>query len=307
MFFLFIFSIILFLFSIDYISKHIENKISYNIKKIIIKINHNKLLLLLFGILSTSLFQSSSLIIALIIVLTDSNKIDFDDSIYLMMGSNIGTCSTAFITSIDGNYIFCFLILFYILIRLITHKKAQLIIGIILLLISVKILDYSVIPMGNSYILLHLFANNTSIINILVSSIITAITQSSSSMVAAVQSFTSKNIINIKTASDMIIGSNIGTCITAFIVSIKGNKLAKKCAWFNLFFNILGVISFLIFRYFINIYLYINVYPVKLQVAYIHLIFNILNVIAYIVFFRLYIVLCKHTRIKFKKKIQFKL
>ncbi len=285
MFFLFLLSIVLFILSIDYISKNINNHFSEFIKNAIIKINHNQFLLLIIGIVCTILVQSSSLIISLIIILVGYKKITFKDSIFLMMGSNIGTCSTAFITSINS-YFFIFLLLFlYFSFYCFFRKKVKILLGIAMLLISIQVLDYAVAPLSSSNLFRFLFSNDHStLFNLAVSSFITGITQSSSAIIASLQSFASNNIINIKTATDMMMGANIGTCITAFIVGLRGNNLSRKCAKFNFIFNIVGVFAFLIFRNIFNLYQFVNSFPIDLQIAYIHLIFNILNVIVYLPF-----------------------
>lgn len=285
MIFLFVISIFLFIFSIDYISKNIDTKLSDFIKELILKINHNKFLLLLIGILSTIFVQSSSLIISLIIILTGKKKISFTDSIFLIMGSNIGTCSTAFISSIDSICLIISLFFIYIILKIFFKKNFEVLFGIIMLLTSIKVLDYAALPLSNSSFFLNLFSNqNPTHVNIIISSVITGITQSSSAIIAMLQSLAKINLINIKTVTDMMMGANIGTCVTAFIVGFRGNEITKKCAKFNFIFNIIGVIAFLFFRKIINIYKIFNVYDIKLQVAYIHLLFNILNVFVYLPF-----------------------
>lgn len=285
MFFLFILSVLLFILSIDYISKNINNEFSNFIKNMIIKINHNAFLLLIIGIFATIFVQSSSLIISLIIILVGYKKITFRDSMYLMMGSNIGTCSTAFITSFSSSYFIYLLLILYLLIRVLFKKKIKILLGITMLLISIEILDYAVLPLSSSNFFTYLFSNtHSTFFNLFISSVITGITQSSSAVVASLQSFCVNNIINIKTATDMMMGANIGTCITAFIVGLRGNDLSKKCAKFNFYFNIIGVLAFLIFRRVVPLYRLVNGFDIKLQIAYIHLLFNIVNVIVYLPF-----------------------
>lgn len=294
MFFLFIFSIVLFLLSIDYISKNIDNQFSEFIKNTIIKINHNPWFLLLIGIICTMLVQSSSLIISLVILLVANKKITFHDSLFLMMGSNIGTCSTAFITAFRSIYFIFFIFFIYLLIWIFFKKKVKILIGIDMLLISICILDYAVSPLMHSTWFPKLFSNDHStLFNLLLSSIITGITQSSSAIVATLQSFAFHNLINIKTATDMMMGANIGTCVTAFLVCFRGNELSKKCAVFNFIFNIVGVGAFLLFREIVPIYRLVNTFPIKLQIAYIHLLFNLLNVSIYLPF-----LLKKHSNLK---------
>lgn len=285
MFFLFLLSIVLFILSIDYIGKNINNQFSEFIKNTIIKIHHSKFLLLMIGILGTIVVQSSSLIISLIIILVGHQKITFKDSVFLMMGANIGTCSTAFITSINSYFFIILLLFFYSLFYLFFRKRIKILFGIAMLLISIQILDYAVAPLSSSNLFHLLFSNeHSTLFNLVVSSVITGITQSSSAIIASLQSFASNNIINIKTATDMMMGANIGTCITAFIVGLRGNALAKKCAKFNFIFNMVGVLAFIVFRNVFNLYLYVNSFSVALQIAYIHLVFNVLNVIVYLPF-----------------------
>lgn len=294
MFFLFVLSILLFLLSIDSINKNIDNQFSEFIKNTIIKINHNPWLLLFVGIVCTVLVQSSSLIISLVILLVANKKITFHDSLFLMMGSNIGTCSTAFITAFRSVYFILFVLLIYLFFWIFLKKKIKILLGIAMLLTSILVLDFAVSPLIHSELFCQLFSNDHStLFNLLLSSIITGITQSSSAIVAALQSFAFHNLINIKTATDMMMGANIGTCVTAFLVCFRGNELSKKCAVFNFVFNIVGVGGFLFFREVVPIYRFVNTLPIKLQIAYIHLLFNLLNVLIYLPF-----LLKKHSNLK---------
>ncbi len=286
MFLFFILSLVLFILSIDFISKNINNRFSELIQIYIIKLHHNRILLLLIGIFTTMILQSSSLLISLIIILVDHKKISFYDSLFLMMGANIGTCSTAFITSLNPLFFLFFFFLLYFLIYFLFKKKVKVLLGIAMLLISISLLDFSVQPLNHSPFFHQIFCNmHSTLFNLFISSLITGITQSSSAIIATLQTFTANNIINIKTATDMLMGANIGTCITAFIVGMRGTDLAKKCAKFNFVFNLVGVGAFLIFREIIPIYRLVNEFHVKLQIAYIHLLFNLLNVLIYIPFF----------------------
>ncbi len=285
MFFLFALSIVLFLLSIDYISKNIDEKVSQKVKDLILSINHNSFLLLLIGAGATMIVQSSSLIISLIIVLVGNKKIDFKDSLYLMMGSNIGTCSTAFLSSINSTYFLFFLLGLYFLFRFFFKRNIKILLGVSMLFMSITLLDAATLPLSKSHIFLHLFSNeNSTFFNLFVSSFFTSITQSSSAVIASLQSFLKHNFINIKTATDMMMGANIGTCSTAFLASLKGGELSRKSAKFNLNFNLVGVLFFLLFRRGIPIYFLFQSFPVKIQISLLHLLFNILNVLVYLPF-----------------------
>lgn len=285
MFLLFVLAILLFLFSINYIRENIDEKITERVKDFIISINHNRFLLLIIGVFATIIVQSSSLIISLVVILTGSKKITFYDSLFLMMGANIGTCSTAFIKSFNSYYLIILILLIYIFLYIFKKTKLNLLFGIFMLLISMEILDIAVLPLSSSHFFRNLFSNSHStFLNILISSLFTSITQSSSVVVASLQSFSYHNIINIKTATDMIMGANIGTCMTAFLVAFKGGTLASKSARFNLLFNIVGVISFIIFRKIVPIYFLLQGININTQIAIIHLLFNIVNVLVFLPF-----------------------
>ena len=121
-FILFILGIILFFIGINIFNKNMYQYSESNFIKIIKKISKNKYLFLLLGIIITIILQSSSLCICLVITLIHNKIIDLDNSIYFIMGSNLGTCATAYLFTLPSNY-FIFIFLLLSSIFFILHNK----------------------------------------------------------------------------------------------------------------------------------------------------------------------------------------
>ena len=236
------------------------------------------------GIVITMIIQSSSATIALVIALLNAGILSFRQGRYIVIGANIGTTVTVQIFSWPlegyvhlllavglGLYLIC-----YFLERNWLKYIAQGLVGFGILFFGLRLLE-GLIRSEQAVFFLHLVnkAAYNPLIGILAGGIITAIIQSSSALTGVVVALAKEEAITLSAALAVALGSNIGTCITAFIASVGTKPVAKKLAYFHLFFNLVGgVIIFIFLRPFGQL-VSLSADVLAKQVANAHTIFNI--------------------------------
>ena len=280
----------LFLFGINSLTSGLK-KINKDKFSRIIKQTNNKYKGVFWGTIITAIVQSSSFITVLLVSLVDSNIISLNNSIGLIMGSNIGTCITSWILSLSsiGNNFLTFLsidnllgiiailsLFFFFKKRL---NKAQILFGLIILILGMNLMSESMMPLSESstfQTILKYFENP--ILGLISGIIITAIFQSSSLVIGILESLSIGSNISFLAGYTIILGSNIGTCITALIASTNTSKTSKVVSMFHLVFNIIGTLIFIIGFYLLN-YLFDFTFTYQtinaFHIAIIHTIFNL--------------------------------
>lgn len=304
----FIIGITLFLFGINTLTNSLK---SFNKDKFdnLIKKTNNKYKGVFVGAFITALLQSSSFVTVILVSLVDSGLMTLNNSIGIIMGSNIGTCITSWIFSLANlnNYASIFKldnllgIIAIASIILLFKKKikiANITFSLIILILGMNIMSESLVPFTETKTFLSLLTYLTNpLLGLLAGIIITAIFQSSSIVIGIIESLAITDNINFILGFTLILGSNIGTCITALISSINTNKTSKKVSMFHLVFNIIGVliflISFFILNYFFNFsftYRTISAFDIAL----IHTLFNVLSTIILLPFTKKMLKLCDY-------------
>lgn len=294
----FLISIIVFIYGITLFSNSLSNICQNNIKYILEKYTKNTFKGIIFGTIITAICQSSTLITIITVGLVNSNILTFHNSLGIMMGANLGTCITSFLVSIlnisNNNKILLLLnpntyIPILIIIGLIFYFKkrkikSNIFIGFSLFMLGLKMMENSLLPISNYdwfNNLLLLF--NNPLIGIFIGILITIIIQSSSASVAILQTLSKNNNFNYLMVIPIIMGENIGTCITTLIASIRLKKNAKKVAISHLLYNIFGSIFFLILFYLLYLFEFKFLYNEvdSFKIAIIHTLFNLLSIIIF--------------------------
>ena len=280
----------LFLFGISNLTNGLK-KINKDKLTKLIKETNNKYKGVIIGTFLTALIQSSSFITVLLVSLVDSGIMSLNNTIGLIMGSNIGTCITSWIislSSINENYlaflsidnllgIFAILSLFFLIRK--RHNKVAILLGIIILILGMNLMTKSMAPLANnpSFQKMLVYLSNP-VFGLIMGIILTGIFQSSSLVIGILEGLAISSNISFLAGYTIILGSNIGTCVTALIASSTTSKTSKVVSMFHLVFNIVGVLLFLIIFYTLN-YFYnfsftyqnINAF----HIALIHTVFNI--------------------------------
>lgn len=278
----------LFIYSIDYLS---TNLISISLNKIKQKLNSitsSTLKSLSTGFIATALIQSSSAVIILTISLINAKALTFNNSIGIMLGSNIATTITSFITGLNIEKLSAYILLTGLILSFFkekTKKTGKIIFAIGLLFYSLFLTSFAINNIKNSTTI-HLYIQSVSssfILSVIIGTLITLILQSSSVFIAILQIIASSGLLSIYQAIPFIFGANIGTTFDSFYGLINSSKDAKKLAHFNLIFNISTVILFSIlivpFKSLIKITTTFFNTNIALSIAIINILFNTIGVI----------------------------
>ncbi len=271
----------LFLFAIYTIDKSFEHTraLSPSVEKLFAKPCFS----FAFGILSAALTQSSSAINSILTTLRDKDKIEEKSTLYAIAGSNIGTTATAFLAvmqNVSVNAFFSSVIfaatLFLVLVKQDKKKKyALLLCGFSMIFISFSIIKHTV-PELVRYLNLGFLTSPYPIIPFVVCLILTALCQSSSLVSVLIISFAKINALSLTNALFMIMAANIGTCSTVFLVSVGKSKKSVRVAVFNLLFNVIPALFFIVAYYsrMLDSFLQLNV-AIDTKIAIFHTLFNV--------------------------------
>ena len=290
----------LLIYGMKILSTNLKKLSGGKLEKVLVSATNNVLKALLVGILITVATQSSSATTVIVVGLVNSEILKLKNAIPIIMGANIGTTITSQIlrlTNIDGGSwlsLFTpavlapiFLLIGILIMGITTDKKknniGEMIIGVGLLFTGM----ISMIDIASGFSELPILTEILSklsnpILGVLAGALITAIVQSSAATIGIVQALSTTGIVTYATTIPVILGQNIGTCVTSIFASIGGTKNAKRASAVHLYFNLIGTIVFLIFIY---TYQYMIGFPFWQdtidmgQIANFHTIFNIVSTI----------------------------
>lgn len=279
--------LIVFIFSIKFLSETMENNLDSKVKIILNKLTYNKISSLIIGVLITLLFQSSSLVIVIIIALAHSGILDIKKAIPLILGSNIGTTFTAQITAFNIDDLLPIIILIGLILYLYgTNPKHRLIatfiLSISLIFIGISLMGSSLYEITSSnYMLKNIgYVYDSKVKSILFGTFFSALIHSSSTSVVLLQLISKTGIIPLISSIYILFGLNIGTSIDAIIAGVSTNSYGRRIALFHLLFNIFGVIIFFHLGDILkNIVVIISPDNIARQIANAHTIFNITMVL----------------------------
>ncbi len=253
---------------------------------------------LITGLVVTMLIQSSSATTVIIISLVNAGLLSFRQAQGVVMGANIGTTATVQLFSFSledsaGLIILVGLILYssyYFTGLKYLQYIARGVIGFGILFFGLDVLGGLVNQWREADFFLRTVSNLSAIpiLGIISGGLITAIIQSSSALTGIVVVLAKENLLDLLGAVALAVGSNVGTCITAFIAGINSSPAAKKVVWFHFFFNLAGVIVLgPILPHFVKL---VSLTAEKLarQVANAHTIFNLVNTGLFIMGLQIY-------------------
>jgi phosphate:Na+ symporter len=206
---------------------------------------------MLIGTVATAMLQSSSAVLVMTVGLVAANLLTFRQSIGIILGANIGTTITTEILTFDLSHIIIPLLLTGLIALFIPKKKAFSIgcftFGLACIFIAMDGLESLAYPLASlpSVHTLFEFTNTHSLTGVAIGAALTGLVQSSTATTAIAMGFMSDHLLTLKSGIAIMLGANIGTCITAFIATIGASKHAKLVAFANIWLNLLGVIVFL--------------------------------------------------------------
>ena len=227
-----------FLYGMLVMSGGLEKIAGGRLEKLLEKMTSNPIKSFALGAGITIAIQSSSAVTVMLVGFVNSGIMKLSQSIGIIMGSNVGTTITSWILSLKNN---------------LSKRKniGTFLVGFAVLMFGMGLMSSSMAPLADSpefARVLTLFANP--IFGLLVGMIVTAIIQSSAASVGMLQALSMTGSVSYAIAVPIIIGQNIGTCITAVLSSIGVNTNAKRVSVVHVVFNLLGAVIFLPLYYF---------------------------------------------------------
>lgn len=251
----------LFLFGMTLMGQALERRAGKKLKSLLGRITTNRFAGLMTGLGVTAIIQSSSATTVMVVGFVNSGLMTLKQSINVIMGANIGTTVTAWILSLAGidskNFFVSLLkpssftpilaligIIFYMMSKNSKRKDTGMILlGFSTLMFGMETMSGAVAGLRNSPEFQQLFLTFTNpILGVLAGAVLTAIIQSSSASVGILQALASTGAVSYGAAIPIIMGQNIGTCVTALISSAGTSKNAKRAALVHLSFNVIGAI-----------------------------------------------------------------
>ena len=264
----------LFLYGMELMGDALKKSAGNNLKAILGKMTTNPIKGFFLGLVVTAVIQSSSATTVMVVGFVNSGTMTLLQSVGVILGANVGTAVTAWLTALSGidggsealgviQYLkpdawMPILALIGICLVMFVKRGKKKDIGVILLgfsilMVGMSMMSDSVAGLKNDdgfKSILTMFENP--ILGVLAGLVLTAIVQSSSASVGILQSLTATGAITYGAAIPIVMGQNIGTCVTAMISSVGANKNGKRAALVHLYFNIIGVVIVLALFYLLS-------------------------------------------------------
>ena len=306
-----------FLFGMHVMSGSLEKLAGGNLQKILKEVTSNPVKSLFFGAIVTIAIQSSSALTVMLVGLVNSGIMELAQTVGVIMGSNIGTTLTAWILSLSGiesDNLFISMLkpenfspviaLIGVIMIMGSKKEKRKDVGIIMagfavLMYGMQLMSGAVSPLADMPEFTGLLTTfNNPFLGVLVGAVFTGVIQSSAASVGVLQALAMTGAISYSMAIPIIMGQNIGTCVTALLSSIGVNKNAKRVSIihisFNLFGTAIGLVVYCIARYAVDLALF-NDSITPVMIAVFHSIFNIATTIILLPF--------SNTLVKIAKKL----
>ena len=249
----------LFLFGMNVMGEALERRAGNSLRTLLGKLTGNRMLGFLTGLAVTAVIQSSSATTVMVVGFVNSGLLTLRQAIGVIMGANVGTTVTAWILSlsgIEGDNLFIQLlkptsftpilaligVVYYMFLKDSKKKDTGMILlGFAVLMFGMDIMSGAVKGLRNEAWFTDLFLLFTNpILGVIAGAVLTAVIQSSSASVGILQALSATGAVSYAAAIPIIMGQNIGTCITAMLSCVGANKNAKRAAVVHLLFNILG-------------------------------------------------------------------
>ena len=287
----------LFLYGMNLLGDGLAKASGGRLESILEKLTSNPLKAVLVGTGVTAVIQSSSATTVMVVGFVNSGIMKLQQAVGIIMGANIGTTATSWILSLSGIESSSFFIqllkptsfspilaIIGVAIIMFSNKDklknvATILIGFAILMFGMDTMSNAVKPLADVpefTSILTRFSNP--VLGMLAGLVLTAVIQSSSASIGILQALCVTGAIGYNVAIPIIMGQNIGTCVTAMISSIGASKNAKRAALVHLYFNIIGTILFMVVFYAIN-----AIYPFSFMemaadqkgIATVHSVFNV--------------------------------
>lgn len=282
----------MFIYGMQIMASGLENAAGNKMKKLLEALTRNKFLGVLLGAFITAVIQSSSATTVMVVGFVNAGIMNLTQAMGVIMGANVGTTITGWLVSsaewaefLSPTKLAPIAIILGVVVMLTGKRKSSkdmssIIVGFGLLFVGISSMSSAVSPLKDVEAFCNLFVKlgGNPFLGILVGAGVTAIIQSSSASVGILQSLAAAGLVPFNAAIYIIMGQNIGTCVTAMLSSMGTKKNAKTAALMHLLFNIIGTVIFSV----IAIAFFTIVNPAwshgsitQTQISTVHTIFNI--------------------------------
>ena len=291
----------LFLFGMDVMGKALERQAGGKLQTILAKMSSNVFKGFFLGLAVTAVIQSSSATTVMVVGFVNSGIMALKQAVGVIMGANVGTTVTAWIlslTALEGDSLLVQIfkpttlapllgIVGIVLYMFTKSEKKQgvgtILLGFTTLMTGMALMSDSMAFLENEKWFADLMVSFTNpILAIVVGAVLTGVIQSSSASVGILQSLCSTGLVTGGVALPIILGQNIGTCVTALISTIGANRNARRAAMVHLYFNLIGVIIFAAIFYGIGAFVpwgFLTETMGEVNIAMIHTTFNVITTI----------------------------
>ena len=298
----------LFLYGMNTMGDGLAKMAGSRLEQILEKLTSTPIRAVLLGAGVTAVIQSSSATTVMVVGFVNSGIMKLSQAVGIIMGANVGTTITSWILSlagVEGDSFFIRLlkpssfspvlamvgVIFLLFLK--NEKKKDIgtiLLGFAVLMFGMETMSGAVKPLADVPEFTNLFiAFKNPILGMLVGALLTAVIQSSSASVGILQAMCATGAVSFGAAIPIIMGQNIGTCVTAMISGIGASKNAKRTALVHLYFNVIGTAIFMIVFYALNVILqfaFLDQAANGAGIALVHSTFNILATVVLLPFSR---------------------
>lgn len=287
----------LFLFGMDFMGANLSKASGGRLEHILEKLTSNPIKAVLLGAGVTAVIQSSSATTVMVVGFVNSGIMKLSQAVGIIMGANVGTTITSWILSLSGiqsDNIFLKLLkpssfspilaLIGIILYMFTKKEKKkniggILLGFAVLMTGMDTMSGAVAPLKDIPAFTNLFTMFANpFLGMIVGAVLTAIIQSSSASVGILQALCATGAVPFGAAIPIIMGQNIGTCVTAMLSAIGASKNAKRAAFIHLYFNVIGTCLFMVVFYTANAFhpfAFLDQSTNAAGIAVVHSVFNI--------------------------------
>ena len=277
----------LFLYGITAMGEGLEYAAGSKMKKILGALTKNRFLAVLMGTLVTGLIQSSTATTVMVVGFVNAGLMNLGQAVGVIMGANIGTTVTSVLIAMDLTAIAPVALFIGVFIMLFVKKDfvkhiAQTVAGFGMLFWGMETMSSSMEPLRDSPVFAEMMTSfSNPLVGILIGIVVTVIIQSSSASVGILQALALQGLVPINLAIYILLGQNIGTCLTAMLSAAGTKTNSKRTAVIHLLFNVIGSAIFLLITLFTP---YASLLErisdnVSVQISAAHIIFNVVSTV----------------------------
>lgn len=248
----------LFIYGMQIMASGLQKAAGNSLKKILEVLTKNKFLGVLLGIGVTAIIQSSSATTVMVVGFVNAGLMNLQQTVGIIMGANIGTTVTGWlVSSVQWAGIFSpenlapIAVFIGAALGIFSKKQTvnqigEILVGFGMLFIGIEMMSTGVEPLKDLPAFREAFTHfgRNPFLGVLVGAVVTAVIQSSSASVGILQSLSLTGLVSWNSAVYIIMGQNIGTCVTALLSSVGTSKNAKGAAYIHLLFNVIGSVFF---------------------------------------------------------------